>query len=58
VLEKEPGEGTCRDNSQGVERIAAPGPEEKRRQDSHRKVHGKDCYHWILRNVRNSIVKS
>jgi hypothetical protein len=58
MLEQEPGKG-CRGNSgQDVESVAAPSPEEERRQHSHRKVHGKDCNHWYLRNVRDSIVKS
>ena len=43
---------------QGVERIPAELPEKQRRHSSHRKVQGKDCDHWYLRNVRNSIVRS
>ena len=57
VLEEQPDERTGGHRGEGEKRIPAEFPKEKRRHSSHRKVHGKDCDHWYLRNVRNSIVK-
>src|SRR3954466_12967293 len=56
MLQEQPDKGGRGNRGQGVERVPAKLSKQQGGHSSHRKVHGKDCDHCYLRNVRISIV--